>query len=195
MFGQKRYSKCLLFKPLCLFGHSCDLDNRQGGAVWAANEEAVERFTELSECRTYEGEDCKELRLRRIRAKAVRFPISFQIHVSCPRPGHSKSARKRLRKLWRSWMAVMMTTLMKWCYFYQPWLFSRGKCSTTWTCRSRWQSWPDRRGRWVRWWPTRCSSPPRSPRTCRSWKRSMIGQILRMWKLGFTLTAIGNNSV
>ena len=39
----------MLFKPLCLFGHSCDLDNGQGGAVWAADEEAVERFTELPE--------------------------------------------------------------------------------------------------------------------------------------------------
>ena len=137
----------------------------------------------------------RSLSLRSIRAKVVRFPISFQIHISCPRPGHSKSARKRFQKLWRKWMAVMMTTLMKWCYFDQPWLFSRGKRCTTWTCRSRWQSWPGRRGRWVRWSPTRCSSQPRSPRTCRSWKRSMIGQILRMWKLSFTLTASGNNSV
>ena len=28
----------------------------------------------------------RRFRLRRIRAKAVRFPISFQIHVSCLRP-------------------------------------------------------------------------------------------------------------
>ena len=55
----------------------------------------------------------RSLSLRSIRAKVVRFPISFQIHVSCPRPRHSKKAKKRLQKFSRNWMAVMMTNLMK----------------------------------------------------------------------------------
>ena len=35
----------------------------------------------------------------------------------------------------------------------------------TWTCRSRWQSWGDRRGRWWRWWRGWCCSPTGSQGT------------------------------
>ena len=70
----------------------------------------------------------------------------------------------------------------------------------TLTSRSRWQSWPGRRGRWGRWWSGRCSLPRRSQERCRNWKKApfdedvwlqMIRNLLEsVWSAVMTISGI-----